>query len=204
MIFCILLGVTAILFFTGNYLLDNYNESIDFIAIAMILASLAGVVLIFFCFLPSKKVEAKNIQNVRICSGGGITAHMNALRYAYMNEPELVTDESEIELLAKLMTAEQGYHADEYDYYLTGSVVLNRVRSEKFPNSIYEVIYQSGQYQCIQNGSIERDYDDVAWEVAEELLTEGTNINEHIIYQAEFTQGSGIYEKRGNTFYCYQ
>jgi N-acetylmuramoyl-L-alanine amidase len=121
-----------------------------------------------------------------------------------MNEPELLTTEDEIDLLARLLTAEQGYNADEMDYYMTGSVIINRIKSEKFPNSLYEVVFQSGQYQCVSNNHINREYDDVAWEVAEELLEEGTTIDERVTYQAEFEQGRGVYEKRGRTYYCYQ
>lgn len=136
--------------------------------------------------------------------GAGITAHMNIIRQNALMEEEPMTTEEEIDLLARLLTAEQGYDADEYDYYLTGSVVINRVISEKFPNSIYNVIYQPGQYECTWNGHIKREYDMVAWEIAEELLTEGTQLDERIVYQAEFKQGSGVYEKRGRTYYCYE
>lgn len=37
-----------------------------------------------------------------------------------------------------------------------GAVVLNRVNSSKFPNTIKEVIYQSGQFSPVANGSLER------------------------------------------------
>ena len=33
-----------------------------------------------------------------------------------------------------------------------GAVVLNRVKSDKFPNSIREVILQEGQFSCISDG----------------------------------------------------
>lgn len=35
-----------------------------------------------------------------------------------------------------------------------GIVVMNRVRSKKFPNSIKKVIYQSGQFSPVRNGSL--------------------------------------------------
>lgn len=37
-----------------------------------------------------------------------------------------------------------------------GIVVMNRVRSKKFPNSIKKVIYQSGQFSPVRNGSLSR------------------------------------------------
>lgn len=115
-------------------------------------------------------------------------------------------EEADIELLARLITAEQGYGADEKLYFYTGSVVLNRVNSDVFPNTLQEVIYQRNplQYQCTENGHINRPYDDVAWEVAEALLTEGSVLPENVVYQAEFKQGSGVYEKIGRTYFCYK
>lgn len=35
-----------------------------------------------------------------------------------------------------------------------GIVVMNRVRSKKFPNTVKEVIYQSGQFSPVRNGSL--------------------------------------------------
>ncbi len=37
-----------------------------------------------------------------------------------------------------------------------GIVVMNRVRSKEFPNSIKKVIYQSGQFSPVRNGSLSR------------------------------------------------
>lgn len=37
-----------------------------------------------------------------------------------------------------------------------GIVVMNRVRSDEFPNSIKKVIYQSGQFSPVRNGSLDR------------------------------------------------
>ncbi len=37
-----------------------------------------------------------------------------------------------------------------------GIVVMNRVRSSKFPDSVKSVIYQSGQFSPVRNGSMQR------------------------------------------------
>lgn len=50
--------------------------------------------------------------------------------------------------LSHLIQAEAGYC--ERDMMIgVGSVVLNRVKSSKFPNSVYEVIHQPGQYSTV-------------------------------------------------------
>lgn len=143
----------------------------------------------------------------------GATAYLYAQLEIAMNEEPPMVSEDDIELLAKLITAEQGYvenYEDEFEYeeraYLCGSVVINRMKSEKFPNTLKEVIYQHKgdkyQYQCVKNGAINRDYDEIAWEVAEELLTVGTTIPENVLFQAEFVQADGVYRQIGNTYFC--
>lgn len=67
-------------------------------------------------------------------------------------------DESDIELLARCVQSEAGIATDTSSdleqKYIT-QVVLNRVSSRKFPDSISEVIYQSGQFDVVTNGSID-------------------------------------------------
>lgn len=145
----------------------------------------------------------------------GAVKYMNIITYQSMQDEVPDISEDDIDLLARLITAEQGY-AQNYDneseyerrLYLTGSVVINRIKSEDFPNTLQEVIYQHNgehyQYQCVKNGHIERDYDEIAWEVAEELLVYGTNIPENVVFQAEFEQGDDVYEQIGRTYFCYQ
>ncbi len=123
--------------------------------------------------------------------------------------PDISMDD--IDLLARLITAEEGY-ALSYEgdkrqeiidcYYHCGGVVLNRMKSHEFPDTLEGVIYQRGQYDVVNNGAINRDYDDIAYEVAEELLTYGTDIPDDVVFQAEFVQGSGVYKKIGNQYFC--
>lgn len=123
---------------------------------------------------------------------------------------EVGADEDEIDLLARLITAEIGYSNayDPVDYedacYLTGSVVLNRMKNPKWPDTIEGVIYQPGQYAVVDNGMINRPYDEVAFEIAEELLTYGTIEDPGIVYQATFRQGSGVYRQIGATYFCFE
>ncbi|MBU3175694.1 cell wall hydrolase [Clostridium estertheticum] len=66
---------------------------------------------------------------------------------------------SDLNLLARLITAEAG--GESYIAQVAvGAVVMNRVKSSEFPNSISAVINQkyNGSYQftCVQNGNIKR------------------------------------------------
>ena len=64
-------------------------------------------------------------------------------------------DEEDLELLYKLCEAEAG-GSSEPEIGHVASVVLNRVKSPKFPNTIPGVIYQANQFACVANGHLAR------------------------------------------------
>lgn len=60
---------------------------------------------------------------------------------------------AEIDLLSRLVQAEAG--SEPYTGKVAvAEVVLNRVNSGQFPNTVEGVIYQSGQFSPVSNGSI--------------------------------------------------
>lgn len=135
----------------------------------------------------------------------GICKHMSIVLQESMEDFYPEVEIEDVDLLARLMTAEMGYGASDYEYYLTGIVVWNRMKSDDFPDTLREVIYQPGQYQCVENGHIERDWDELAWEIAEAVLETGTNdtgVPDDLVFQAEFKQGSEVYEHIGRTYFC--
>lgn len=113
--------------------------------------------------------------------------------------------DDEVSLLAHVINGEAGaeYYASEMRYYV-GSVVLNRVASPNFPNTIYDVIYQSGQYACTWDGNFDREPTEECWKIAKELLNTGSMLPGNVIYQAEFMQGSGLYVQIQNMMFCYE
>ena len=138
----------------------------------------------------------------------GACSIINDYNPATYQEPSIMVSEQapaeDVDLLARCITAEMGYNRDEVVYYLAGSVILNRMKSDYFPTYLYEVIYQPGQYQCTWNGHIEREADESAIKVANDLLLNGTYIPDDVVFQAEFKQGHGVYEYINNTYFCYQ
>lgn len=94
--------------------------------------------------------------------------------------------------LSRAINAEVGsdYCSDELQL-LTGSVILNRVKSANYPNTIYDVLHQQGQYQCVINGSINKEPTERCIANAKYLLENGP-VDSNIIFQAEFEQGSTV------------
>jgi len=109
-------------------------------------------------------------------------------------------NENDVDLLAKLIQAECGadWCSDELQLYV-GSVVLNRVRSADFPDDIESVIYQTGQYSTTKY----MDYitpSDRAIENAEYLLEFGSILESEYVFQANFKQGTDVFEVQGVYF----
>ncbi len=73
------------------------------------------------------------------------------------NRGAVSADADEVKLLAALIQCEAGNQP--YDGKVgVGAVVLNRVKSGAYPNTIYGVIYASGQFTPAQNGTVARVY----------------------------------------------
>ena len=72
-------------------------------------------------------------------------------------------------LLSKLVYAEA--RGESYKGQVAvAAVVLNRVESSSFPNTISGVIYQSGAFSCVSNGSINNTPDSTAIRAALDAL----------------------------------
>ena len=120
-------------------------------------------------------------------------------------------DFDEMYLLAKVIEAEAGseWLSDEWKMSV-GEVVLNRVESPEFPDSVEEVIFQHGQYYSRDNvffSSLlpsERSVD-----AAVRLLCgERVLCEESVVFQSNYVLGSGVYieledEQLGPTYLCY-
>lgn len=112
----------------------------------------------------------------------------------------------ELYLLAHLIMGECGAaYLDDEMLYLTGVVALNRVKSKYFPNTLEEVVYQKGQYQCVElkTSGFYKEPTDRCWKISLDLLSNGYDAPENVVYQAEFVQGK-IYKKIQNMYFCYK
>lgn len=122
-------------------------------------------------------------------------------------QPEPAYSETDLYVLSHIISAEAG-NCSEDMMLSVGSVVLNRVADERFPNTIEEVVFQEGQYSPTWNGAYYAEPTEEAVEVAKILLEDGSAIDQSVVWQAEFPQGNGIYDTIespwGTTMYfCY-
>lgn len=96
----------------------------------------------------------------------------------------------EMELIAQLVMAEAGNQDLTGKRYVV-DVVLNRVDSDIFPDTVEEVIFQKNQFSVIENG----DFDDAGWTITEECyeavkLEYEERLNYDILY---FSRGPSKY-----------
>lgn len=119
----------------------------------------------------------------------------------------------EIELLARVINAEMGANwvPDEVQR-MVGSVVLNRVRSEEFPDTMYGVVYQRDpvQYACPWNGSFDKPVTEKVWANTLYLIEHGSVLPPNVYYQSTNAgNGTGIYDEyydpvmKNTTYFCY-
>lgn len=109
----------------------------------------------------------------------------------------------DFEVMVQILTGEcqnQGWECQ----VAVGSVALNRVAHEWYPDTLYEVAHQKGQYACFKDKNAYREPTELTLEVADYLLRNGSQLPSNVIYQAQFKQGSGVYKQIGNQIFCYE
>ena len=111
------------------------------------------------------------------------------------------TDE-EVYLLAHVLAGECQSCPDNEQLYV-GSVVLNRKAHPDFPDTIEAVVFQKGQYACINDGNYDREPTDRNWSNAKWLLENGSVLPANVIWQSGCRQGSGVYLRTKWHYYCY-
>ena len=129
-------------------------------------------------------------------------------------DAELEYTEEQHEILAIIIYQEAGGDRCSDDTRRkVGSVFLNRVSSPLFPDTFEEVATQKSQYGSLSSTGIkwpnrasnagEAHAVGRAYNIAEELLIEGSTLPSNVIWQAEFPQGDGTHSHQDNFYFCY-
>ena len=105
-----------------------------------------------------------------------------------VDEPIISVSNEDIELLALITMAEAEGESEEGKRMVIDTI-LNRVDSERFDNTISEVIYAPNQFTSMRNGRVARCYvaDDIYQLVIEEL-TNRTNYD--VLYFTAYQYGA--------------
>ena len=112
--------------------------------------------------------------------------------------------QEDINLLAEVMYHENWNTDSEHlAAYYTGAVVMNRVKSKDWPNTIKEVLYQRGQYSTTKK-FFTKEIPAECYELAEMILRDGTpDVPENVIFQSMRKLGKGTWKKVNTDYFCY-
>jgi hypothetical protein len=181
-----ILPVIALAVVLGGYACAEYDPDVDY-SERMIQAAVTGD--------RETGAAAQLARDEKIAAMG-----LNGVRYTF----------DDLMLLSKIIYAEAGseWLSDEWKLCV-GEVVLNRVASPEFPDTIQEVLEQPGQYY----GSNSRYFNRLlpserSARCAVKLLNGERLLEPSVVFQANFAQGSGthraVYDRYlGWTYFCY-
>lgn len=127
--------------------------------------------------------------------------------YPSLSTPSNSYSEKDLEILSHIICGEAQSYSDELQLAV-GSVFLNRVKDDRFPNTFEAVAFQKRQYACIKDGNYYRTPTEKNIANAKYLLENGSVLPENVVFQAEFKQGKGVYKtievgKRRKMYFCY-
>lgn len=142
---------------------------------------------------------------------GRATEISRNLKMDAMGSDEVRIAFDELYLFAQVITNEAGCSWLPMNWKMAvGEVLLNRVASPEFPDTLYECVYQKGQYSGVNTDKFKNraPFEDCV--VAAVRLLNGERVlNEpSAVFQANGRQGSGVClelydEKMGYTYICY-
>lgn len=121
--------------------------------------------------------------------------------------------EKDLEYLALVIYQEAG--GDMYSdktRLMVGTVVMNRVADDRYPDTIFDVILQRSQYgrlfwtgpmwpsrrwEAVEAHAVER-----AYTIAERILNGERALPADVIFQSEYIQGTEIVAHQGGYYFC--
>jgi len=177
------------------------REMVKFLKILAVLL----VILIAVELCRCSKANAAEIRGEKVLCGVSVWINSYIEKYGHSPYTE------DIELLANVMWHENGMN-DYYSMYYTGAVVMNRVNSPKWPNTVHDVLYQKGQYATAPV-FYTQDIPPHVYLIALRILKFGTpDVPENVIYQAMFKQGKGVWKSIPSSYapkidieyFCYE
>lgn len=124
---------------------------------------------------------------------------------AVEDEAPVASYGSDLDLLAALVWAEAGDQPIPEGLCYVCDVVLNRVDSPAWPNSIADVIYQPGQFSVVNNGALNRAFGNVPQVCYDAVQSQlAGRLNYDIIYFSMGYNANGTLAfTHGTHFYSY-
>ena len=129
------------------------QERKERIIAGVIAAILLGIATVFFLksFKKEEKPSYHEVISTEQYSGEGILIDQEVLRtQEWLRERETIVTPGEYRLLCKLVYATSSRTCSMENTAIT-AVIINRLKSDKFPNTIREVLTETGQFTLIDS-----------------------------------------------------
>lgn len=123
-------------------------------------------------------------------------------------EPEKNYTDDDLFYLAAAVCNEAGGESEEIQL-LVANVVINRVNSSIYPDTIYGVLTDYLQYGMMWKYGVsfpkwaDQKTIDHCYDIARRILEGERVCPDNVLFQAEFEQGSGIYKQFEGFYFCY-
>lgn len=183
---------------------------------AVVLIIVAVVVVIFGGNFTAYAVSPEFINPVVDCP---VRVSGRAFEYKPENEyiysltskddvEKILYSENDVYNLAAAVCREAG-NASEEIQLLVANVVINRVNSPLYPDTIEGVLTQKKQYGTMCKTGIsfpkwaDEDAIDHCKGIATRILDGERVCPENVLFQAEFKQGTGVYKEFDGYYFCY-
>lgn len=118
--------------------------------------------------------------------------------------PEPSYTEEDLYYMSHIVQAEAGYCEREM-IEGAASVIINRVNDDRFPDTVYGVVSQSGQYSTFYSVDLQVPTDEVI-DVCIDILENGSKFPPDVIYQANVILGP-VYKTLSTSYstmyFCY-
>lgn len=103
------------------------------------------------------------------------------------HEPSYEVQADDLDMLAALIECEAGDQS-YYGMLCVGAVVMNRINSSRFPNTLYEVIYQPYQFTPVTVSGrfaivLARGANETCYKAAREVLEEGNIVGDWLFFR---------------------
>lgn len=115
--------------------------------------------------------------------------------------------QSDYQLIARIISAEA--RGEPYEGQVAvGAVILNRIESPSFPDTVPGVVYQPGAFSCVNNGQFSQPVADSCFRAAQDALNGWDPTNGSIYYYNPVTAQSAWIRQRpillriGNHVFC--
>jgi N-acetylmuramoyl-L-alanine amidase len=114
----------------------------------------------------------------------------------YLEDGDSYYDSNDLYWMSRIINSESGNQSLS-GKIAVGNVVMNRVASSKFPNTVYSVIFQKNQFGPASSGSIKKTPNDESV-IAAKLVLEGTTALDGVLF---FNRaGASCYASRNRTY----